>query len=112
MAIIRNLDIDQGSTFEVAIELANNLGAAFDLTAHTVTAQMRKSYASASITASFTTIIPEPTTGVVYISLTDEQTTPIKKGRYVYDLVVEGADGKKYRAIEGIVTVNPGVTKY
>lgn len=111
MALIRNLDIDQGSTFSSAVSLTDNQNAAFDLTGFTATAQMRKAYGSASVASTFLCSIPSPTNGQVIIRLSDEETAAIKAGRYVYDVVVESSTGEKYRAIEGMVTVHASVTR-
>ena len=47
--------------------------------------------------------------------MTDEQTSDIKPGRYVYDVLVEigglGSGGKKYKAFEGMALVRAGVTR-
>jgi hypothetical protein len=111
MALVRNLTIDQGSTFNgiVKIYIANK--EAYDLTDHTAVSQIRKTPASTSVTAQFTCAINNATEGEVLISLTDEQTAVIKAGRYVYDLIVENSLGEKYRAIEGTVTVTPSITR-
>jgi hypothetical protein len=38
------------------------------------------------------------------------QTSAIKAGRYVYDIEITG-DGETLRVLEGIVVINPEVTK-
>ena len=47
----------------------------------------------------------------VEISLTPEQTSALKAGRYVYDVEISSGGGVKTRVVEGIVTVNPGITR-
>jgi len=111
MATIRNLIIDQGSTFGAIITISNDAGNPFVLTDYTAEAQMRRSPTSQSPAAIFTCDIVTPEEGKVAISLTDEETMVLKPGRYVYDLYVEDIDGRRYRAIEGIVTVTPTVTR-
>ena len=111
MALIRNIDIDQGSTFSTSVSLTGNDNAAFDLTGYTASAQMRKAYGSNTVSATFTCTIPSPTNGQVILRLTDEETSFLKAGRYVYDVVVESIAGDRYRAIEGLATVNASVTR-
>ena len=112
MAIIKNLTIDQGSTFSVKISITGANNEAYDLTNYTATAQMRKN-ASSITKIDFTTSFGVLVNGEVFMSLTDEESAVIKEGRYLYDLVIENiGTSEKYRAIEGIVTVTPGITSY
>jgi hypothetical protein len=70
---------------------------------------MRKSYYT-NTSIDFTAAISLPLDGEVTISLTAVQTSAIKAGRYVYDIEITG-DGETLRALEGIVVINPEVTK-
>ena len=70
MAAIANLFIDQGATFSTTVTVTNADGSAFDLTSHTVAAQIRKSYSSSSKT-DFTASIADPATaGQIQLQLT------------------------------------------
>jgi hypothetical protein len=80
-----------------------------DLTDYTAAAQMRKSYYT-NTSVSFTAEITLPEDGEVTISLTAVQTSAIKAGRYVYDIEITG-EGETLRVLEGIVVINPEVTK-
>ena len=80
-----------------------------DLTDYTAAAQMRRSYYT-NTAISFTAEITLPEDGEVTISLTALQTSAIKAGRYVYDIEITG-DGETLRVLEGIVVINPEVTK-
>jgi hypothetical protein len=46
----------------------------------------------------------------VVLTLLASTTATLEAGRYLYDVVVTSAGGTKTRVIEGVVTVNPGVT--
>lgn len=109
MATIQNLYIDQGTTYSLTITVSDQNGDIKDLTDYTVAAQMRKSYYSSTAT-SFTATASSPTDGEVTISLTATQTSALKSGRYVYDIEIE-SDEETLRILEGIVVVNPEVTK-
>jgi hypothetical protein len=111
MAIAQNLIIDQNSTFSAQLTIFGDTRYPLDLTLYTVHAQMRKSPSSSTYTA-FTCTIPNPTNGVVTLYLTDEQTSLLSPGRYMYDVVVEDLAHEKFRAIEGIITVTAGITQY
>jgi len=111
MAIVKNLTIDQNSTFATEVTLYTKQKLYFDLTNFTVTAQIRKAPTSLNTTATFTISKPQAVEGKIILQLTDEQTAAIRPGRYIYDVVVENNLGQKYRALEGTVTVTPSVTR-
>jgi hypothetical protein len=109
MAQIQNIYIDQGTTFSLSLVVNDQTGDPKDLTDYTAAAQMRKSYYT-NTSVSFTAEITLPEDGEVTISLTAVQTSAIKAGRYVYDIEITG-DGETLRVLEGIVVINPEVTK-
>jgi len=109
MAQIQNIFIDQGTTFSLSLAVNDQNGDLKDLTGYTVAAQMRRSYYTTTST-SFTAVVSLPEDGEVTISLTAVQTSAIKAGRYVYDIEITG-DGETLRVLEGIVVINPEVTK-
>lgn len=109
MAAIQNLYIDQGTTFSLAITVSDQFGDGMDLTDYTVTSQMRKSYQSATA-ITFTAVKTTPLDGILTISLTANQTTAIKSGRYVYDIEI-ASNVETVRVLEGIVVINPEVTR-
>lgn len=111
MAIVKNLIIDQNSTFATEVTLYTKSKLFFDLTGYTATAQIRKAPTSLNPAATFTIAVPQPITGKLILQLTDEQTAAIKPGRYIYDIVVENSLGQKYRALEGIVTITAAATR-
>lgn len=108
MAAVKNIVIDQGTTFSLSVTLSNDDGTAKDLSDYTVSSQMRKSYYTNTYTA-FTTDKVN-LTGEVTISLTATQTSALKAGRYVYDIEI-ASSSETVRVLEGIVTITPEVTK-
>ena len=110
MAIIANLYIDQGTDFSITVDVTDSAGEVLNLSGYTASAQIRKTYSSSTISATFGTSIAEAT-GQVTLSLTDAQTTSLESGRYVYDLNIESSAGQKTRVIEGQAIVTPGVTR-
>ena len=109
MAQIQNIYIDQGTTFSLSIGVNDQNGDPKDLTDYTAAAQMRRSYYT-NTSIDFTAEVSLPLDGEVTISLTAAQTTAIKAGRYVYDIEIESEE-ETVRVLEGIVVVNPEVTK-
>jgi hypothetical protein len=110
MAAVKNLYIDQGSDFDAEIVIYDDNNFPWDLTGYTGQAKIRKSYYSTNFvnfTVSFPTV---RTNGVINLGLSSSQTMSLEQGRYVYDVVLTNPFGKKNRVIEGIVTINPGVT--
>lgn len=110
MAAIANLYVDQGATFSTSVLVTNDDGTAFDLTSHTVAAQLRKSYSSSSKTDFTATIADPATAGQINLKLTATQTGALEEGRYVYDVEVT-LETTVTRVLEGLVTVSPQVTK-
>ena len=110
MAIIANLYIDQGTDFSVTVDVTDSAGDVLNLSGYTADAQIRKTYSSSTVSATFATSISEAV-GQVTLTLTDTQTTALSAGRYVYDLNIESSGGSVTRVIEGQAIVTPGVTR-
>lgn len=109
MAQVQNIYIDQGTTFSLTIGVNDQFGDPKDLSEYEAASQMRKSYYT-NTAIDFTAEISSPLDGEVTISLTAEETSAIKAGRYVYDIEIISAE-ETLRVLEGIVVVNPEVTK-
>ena len=110
MAIVSNLTVDQGSTFNVEVEVTDVDGNVLVLTGYSVAGQMRKNYDSSTFTA-FTGQVSNANLGLVTISLTATQTNALVAGRYVYDVEITSAAGVVTRVLEGQLEVTPGVTR-
>lgn len=116
MATYEEITIDQGSDVTIQLELMDENGAQKDLAGHSVAAKMKKNYNSGdSDTTSFTSIITNPNTGLVNLTLTNTQTDALKAGRYVYDVELSFQDSSSNtiveRILEGRIQVTPSVTK-
>ena len=110
MAAITNFYIDTGSTFGAVISVKGSDGLPLNLTGYSVTSYIRKSYAS-STHIDFNATIYSTTAGQVRISLTDENTTDVKPGRYMYDIEIQNSAGERLRVSEGIIIFTPQITK-
>lgn len=110
---VSNLVINSGTDFAQTFTLEDSQSNSnFNLSGYTVSAQMRK-YSGSSTAINFTSSVVTPASaGRILITLSSAQTTDIKPGRYVYDVVVQNsANSAKTRVIEGMVLVREGVTR-
>lgn len=110
MAVSAWLDIDQGSDFTTEIELENENDTPMNLTGFSVYSQFRKSYGSTTA-YSFTCNIVNATQGKISLTLPGATSSNIRSGRYLYDVEVVSPSGVKTRVIEGIITLNPEITR-
>lgn len=111
MASAHNLYIDQGADFNAQIQIFDDNNTPWNLSGYTGQAKIRKSYystTSVDFTVSFTN---DRSSGNIILELSSTQTAQMEQGRYLYDVVITNASSKKTRVLEGIVTINPGVTK-
>jgi hypothetical protein len=107
MATKANINIDQGTTFTTSVSLTDESGSPLDLTAYTANAQIRKWYTSSN-SVSFNTELVD---GNIVLSLNANTSALLVAGRYVYDVIVRDGSNNVTRVVEGIVTVNPRVTR-
>ena len=111
MAMTAYLDIDQGSDFSAVIDLENDNGTPMDLSNTQIYSQFRKSYNS-STAYNFTCEIIDSINGKFALRLPGITSSSIRPGRYLYDVeVLNTLANKKSRVVEGIVTINPEITK-
>jgi len=110
-AYVSNINIDQGADFAASFKL-DDAGTAvpINLSQFRGVGQLRK-HPGAKFGVGFDVKILNPRSGEISIFLTSAQTSVLKEGRYVYDvMLISNTDGKVYRVVEGMALVNPGVT--
>ena len=110
MAALSNIYIDQGSDFSTVISLTDSNNDALNLTGYSALAQIRKTYGSTTIAATFTTVLTTDS-GQLTMSLTDVVTAAMTSGRYVYDVLLTDGSGDKTRVLEGQAILTPGVSR-
>ena len=110
MAALSNIYIDQGSDFSTVISLTDSNSDALNLTGYSALAQIRKTYGSTTIAATFTTVLTADS-GQLTMSLADTITATMDSGRYVYDVLLTDGAGDKTRVLEGQAILTPGVSK-
>lgn len=109
MAIKSNIIIDQGTDYEVTINVKDANTTPVNLTGFTGVAQLRK-YFTSSRKYDFTVTIGA-NTGEVTLAMAAANTASIAAGRYVYDCVLTSNTNVVSRIVEGIATINPRVTR-
>lgn len=110
MAVLANLEIDQGSDFSIEMILENDDGTPMDLRQFSVYSQFRRSYGS-TIGYTFQASIVDELNGVIRLSLSGVASSAIRPGRYLYDVEISNPVPSKTRVVEGIITINPEITK-
>ena len=108
---VSNLTVNTGTTFSQIFTLESaDTNSATDLTGFTATAQMRKHPGSSTAT-NFTTQIINASGGKIRVGLTTSETSSLKPGRFMYDVLITDTSGEVTRVLEGAVLVREGVTK-
>ena len=107
MATKANINIDQGTSFTTYISLTDEYGNALDLSAYTAQAQMRRWYNSINC-FSFDTSL---SLGQIALSMNAETTAKLTQQRYLYDVILFDGSNTSTRVVEGMVTVDFGITK-
>lgn len=115
MATYEEFTIDQGTDVAIEIHMVDASGNIKNLANHSIHAQLSKSYNSSDSSIAFNAIVATPPeAGIATISLTNTQTSALKKGRYVYDVELSFIDSSSTtiieRILEGRVQILPGVT--
>lgn len=111
MAAKANIVIDQGADFSTTITITDNNDEVVDLANFTARGQIRKHYTSTTAT-DFTITFGSPRSdGQITLSLSNQQTSNLEAGRYVYDAELVSAANVVSRLVEGIATVTPQVTR-
>ena len=109
---VSNIVINQGADFDQVFTISDNANLTLDLSLYTISAQLRK-HSGSTTKVDFSITKLDPTTnGSFELKLTDTQTSALKSGRYVYDIIItQTSNDKKTRVIEGTALVREGVTR-
>lgn len=111
MASFANIKIEQGTTFDVVIDITDDLEQAYDLTGFTVKSQMKKSYYTNTYHNLSASVYGDPTNGQILLEMNPAESLAIKPGRYVYDVIIRNAnDVIVERVIEGVINLTPATT--
>lgn len=116
MADITDLQIGQGETFKILVQLLNRSdnNTPLDITNYSFTGQVRENYTTEEIAATFSFEKATPyTSGSLFIKLSPEDTLALDQRRYVYDVNIVSGSGESTvrRILEGSLAVRPTVTR-
>lgn len=108
---VSNLTVNTGATFQQTFTLEDSTSSSnLNLSGYTVRSQMRKHPGSTSYT-DLNGAVKNVNNGEVQVGLTTSQTTALKPGRYVYDVLITDSGNTVTRVVEGSVLVRQGVTQ-
>ena len=110
-AAYTDLFLEQGADFSTTLTLDDAYGNIYDLNNYIAASFVKTSYYTKNITAEFTVTIPDTTQGIILLQLDSANTANIQSGRYVYDVLLKDS-GTITRVLEGVVNVNPQVTRW
>ena len=108
-----DFDLFQGATFTRTLTLKDNDDNPIDLTtgSPSFTGQIRTSYTSNTVEATFTITIVDGVNGIISWNLSATDTATVPAQQCVYDVEYTQADGDIVRILEGFVNVKPNVTR-
>ena len=110
MTYKRNLTIEQGTNFEMIVEVTDDDDNPIDYTGFDSVAQIRKNIESVNA-ISFNTSID---INNITVSLDANATVNAIPGKYIYDIIVRDPENPDLveKIIEGIVLINPTVSQW
>ena len=106
---VHNITINSGTDYEQEYDMYEVGGKIVDLTNYTARAQLRKHRGSGT-SVSFTLGFVNRTKGKVKLSIPSWQTSRLKPGRYVYDILFTKPAGTQEIVLEGSVNVRAGIS--
>lgn len=107
----QNLVIDQGADYYRTFTItSSDTNLPSDLTGYVFAGQIRRSV-TATANVAFTVGIVEAVLGQAYLSLSNADTMLLVDTKYVYDIEITSVTNKKSRILEGMITINPNVTR-
>ena len=105
-----NIQIEQGSTWELRLEVDVTAGVDKDLSGYTLASKIGKSFYDTS-PITLTTAFVQQSQGIFTISLSAAQTAALDAAHeYVYDVEITSASGVVTRMLQGRATISPGIT--
>ena len=112
-----DIDINQGADIAIELDCVDEDGSVKDLANHSIAAKMKRTYNSTDSAdiQTFNAIVQSPpSAGKLTLSLTNAQTSTLRRGRYVYDAELSFVDSDDNtiieRILEGQINVIPQVT--
>jgi len=108
----KDLTVPQGATYPVRLRYLDSLGAPIDISSATVRAQLSNQFYEGAPDITLTTENGKAfveAEGWFGFTLLPADTEALEATVYYYDLVITTSDGDVTRALEGQITITPGV---
>lgn len=106
------LYMDQGTSFRNIINLMDDtINSNINIDGYIISSQMRRSYYSANASANLVCTITDAPNGEITMTLSANNTANLKAGRYLFDVNTIDNSNNVSRVLEGIITVNPRITR-
>ena len=106
---VHNLTVYSGADFVQEYDMYEVGNRVVDLTNYSARAQLRKHIGSGT-SVSFTVGFPDRRNGKIKLSIPSWQTSRLKSGRYVYDILFTKPSGAQDIVLEGSVNVRTGIS--
>lgn len=106
---VYNPTLQRRADFSLVLQFKDSTGAAVNLTGWTVASQAWN-YERTIKFADFSVEYTSRATGIVALSLSDEQTTILPSEAY-YDVLLTNPSGQKEYYLEGVINVSEGYTE-
>jgi hypothetical protein len=114
MAVQKNFEVDQNTTFTFIVEYKDSNGNAVNLTGASAKLQVRDSKGGIKLAVSLTSpsggITIEPLLGKLTIKMTPTQTSKLFYPKSEYDLMLTDSNSNKTKLMEGFLTLSRSVT--
>ncbi len=100
-----------GATFSLSLTCQDDGGSAVDLTGYSARGEVRRTSTNPAVVLDLSPTIPTPANGIVTISVSDETTTDIAAGDYVFDVVLDTPTGEVIPILRASLRFDTLVTK-
>jgi hypothetical protein len=114
MAVQKNFEVDQNTTFTFIVEYKDSNGNAVNLTGASAKLQVRDSKGGTKLAVSLTSpsggITIDPLVGKLTIKMTPTQTSKLFYPKSEYDLMLTDSNFNKTKLLEGFITLSRSVT--
>ena len=114
MAVQKNFEVDQNTTFSFIVEYKDQNNSPINLTGASAKLQVRDSKGGSKLAFTLTSpsggIIIDPLLGKLTIKMTPTQTSKLFYPKSEYDLMVTDSNLNKIKLIEGYLSLSRSVT--
>jgi hypothetical protein len=114
MAVQKNFEVDQNTTFTFIVEYKDSNGNAVNLTGSSAKLQVRDTKGGTKLAVSLTSpsggIVIDAALGKLTIKMTPTQTSKLFYPKSEYDLMLTDSNFNKTKLLEGFITLSRSVT--